>query len=871
MKIINTTVFNGKNIYSHKACIRIDLDLEGYAEIPSKDIKYFNTRLVKLIPEVREHRCGIDEDFGFLKRLTGGTYLAHICEHIVIALQNRLGIDVSYGKAREVEGEHYYLVFQFKYEKTAIEIANLAVEIENSLIQGKIPNLNKKMKKIQEIYSREMLGPSTEAIVQEAKLRNIPVIRLGERSMIQLGYGKKSRRVQATLGPETNAVAMEMVCDKLLTKEVLSKNFLPVADGSIVDDKNHMLSLAESIGFPVVLKPRYGNQGNGVFANIKNKKELIEAYKILSKEYENILIEKHVQGKDYRVTLIDYKVSAVSKRLPPSILGDGVNTIKQLIKNLNNDPLRGEGHEKPLTKIAIDEKLICNLKEKGLSLKDVLEYGKEILLRNNANLSTGGIAVDCTDLICSENIAICQRAARAVNMDICGIDVCCEDISIPITESNGAILEINASPGIRMHLFPSEGLPKDIGRHLIDLYYKDGFENIPVVSVSGTNGKTTTTRLISHILRGQEEIVGMTTTNGIFINDDCIEEGDTTGYISAMSILINKEVDAAVFETARGGIIKRGLAYDEADVAVLTNITEDHLEVNGINTMEELAKVKALVIEAVKDDGYSILNAEDSWSMNIMDRAKGNIILFSKTRDNDFLKNHLENGNKCVFIENGYVCLEQNNILTPIIKVKDIPITLKGKLVHNIENALAAIAASISLNVNFKLIKDRLKTFLLDEKFNNGRFNMFDVNGVTVILDYGHNIEGYRCTLESLEKLKFKNLLGVIGMPGDRTNEHIMDVGKISSKFFSRIIIKEDEDKRGRKEGEVAKILKKSILQEGFSPGKINVYLKEKNAFKKALSMSQPGDCIVVFYENYKLLFNTIEEYRLEKKLKAVE
>ncbi len=871
MKIINTRIFNGKNIYSHKPCIRLDLDLEGYAETPSKNIKYFNTRLVKIIPEVREHRCGIDEDFGFLKRLTGGTYLAHICEHIIIALQNRLGIEVSYGKAREIEGDFYYLIFQFKYERTALMIADLAIKIENSLIEGKMININGQMKKIQEVYTSEMLGPSTQSIVDEAKIRNIPVIRLGDRSMIQLGYGKKSRRVQATLGPETNAVSMEIVCDKFLTKDILSRNFIPVASGDIVNDKNHLLSLADEIGFPVVIKPRYGNHGNGVYANIQNKKDLIEAYKFLLKDYENILLEKHIEGSDYRVTLINYKVSAVSKRLPPTIVGDGISTIKQLIKKLNLDPLRGEGHEKPLTKIIIDEKLISNLSEKGLSLSSTPKINEEIVLRNNANLSTGGSAIDCTNLICEENIKICQRAAKAVNMDICGIDICCIDISKPITKDNGAILEINASPGIRMHLFPSSGVPKNIGKDLLDLYYKDGYENIPVVSVSGTNGKTTTTRLISHILRGQGDTVGMTTTSGIFINDDCIEEGDTTGYISAMSVLLNKEVDAAVLETARGGLIKRGLAYEESDVAVITNITEDHLGLDGVNTMEELTKVKALVIEAVKSDGHCVLNADDAWSMTILDRCIGNLILFSKTRENQLIKEHLEKGNKAVFIENGYVCFEQNNILSPIIKVKEIPITLKGKLEHNIENSLAAIATSIALNVNLETIKEKLKSFLLDEKFNNGRFNMFDINGITVVLDYGHNIEGYRCTLESLNKLNFNNLIGVIGMPGDRTNEHIMEVGKISTKFFSRIIIKEDEDKRGRKEGEVAKLLKKAILQEGYSQGKINIYLKEKNALKKALSMSQPGDCVVAFYENYKLLQGLIEEYKIDKKLKAVE
>ncbi|MCL2322151.1 MAG: cyanophycin synthetase [Oscillospiraceae bacterium] len=871
MKIINTRIFYGKNIYSHKPCIRLDLDLEGYAETPSKDIKYFNTRLVKLIPEVREHRCGIDEDFGFLKRLTGGTYLAHICEHIIIGLQNRLGIEVSYGKAREIEGDLYYLIFQFKYEKTALLIADLAIEIENSLIEGKIINLNKKMKKIQEVYSDEMLGPSTQAIVDEAYMKNIPVIRLGDKSMVQLGYGSKARRVQATLGPETNAVSMEIVCDKYLTKDILSKNFIPVAQGGIVNDKNHLLSLAEEIGFPVVIKPRYGNHGNGVYANIKTKKDLLDAYKFLLKEYENILIEKHIEGSDYRVTLINYNVSAVSKRLPPTIVGDGVSTIKQLIKRINADPLRGEGHEKPLTKIIIDEKLISNLKEKDLTINDIPNVGEEIVLRNNANLSTGGSAIDCTDLICRENIRICQRAARAVNMDICGIDICCKDISEPITRTNGAILEINASPGIRMHLFPTSGDSKNIGKDLLDLYYKDGYENIPIVAVTGTNGKTTTTRLIVHILRGQEETVGMTTTNGIYINDECIEEGDTTGYTSAMSILLNREVDAAVLETARGGLIRRGLAYEEADVAVITNITEDHLGLDGVNSMEELAKVKALVIEAVKSDGYCILNADDKWSMTIKDRSRGNIILFSKTKDNQLIKDHLNSGNKAVFIENGYVCFEQNNILTPIIKINEIPITLKGKLEHNIENALAAITAVIALNVDLKIIQDRLKSFLLDEKYNYGRFNLFNINGVTVILDYGHNIEGYRCTLESLNKLNYNNLIGVIGMPGDRTNDHIMEVGKISTKFFSRIIIKEDEDKRGRKEGEVAKLLKKSILQEGYSLGKVNICLKEKNALRKALSMSQPGDCIVIFYENYKLLQGLIEEYRVDKKLKAVE
>jgi len=863
MKILEVKAFNGRNIYAHKKCIRLYLDLEGYSNISSKEIEGFNDTLVKNIPELGQHRCGIDENGGFVKRLEEGTYLAHICEHVTIAIQNIVGIDASYGKAREVNGEKYLIVYEYEYKNTALEAANIAVELINSLIKQKNFNFNKKIKELKEILLKEQLGPSTAALCKEAKGRGIPVTKIGEFSMFQFGYGSSSKIIEATVCSDTSAVSVDISCDKLLTKQILDIQCIPIAKGGKIQNTLDLLLKAENIGYPVVLKPRFGNQGKGVVVNISNEKELLKSYNSLCKEYIDIIIEECIKGNDYRVCMVNNKVIAVSERIPPSILGDGINNITKLINEINKEEIRGFGHEKPLTKIKIDSEIVDCIQKQGYDIDSIIPEGIKIALRRNANLSTGGISLDCTNNICEENINICRRTAEAIGLNICGIDICCKDISLPLKDQ-GAIIEVNAAPGIRMHHHPYGGESRNVAGAILDMMFGTEYKDIPLVSVTGTNGKTTTTRLIAYTLSLAGYKVGMTTTGGIFINNKCIEKGDTTGPDSALTVLSNKEINAAVLETARGGIIRRGLAYDLADVGVITNITDDHIGIDEISNIEQLANVKSLVVEAIKKDGYAVINADDYMSVSLIDNIHSKLILFSKNKENKFLKENLNNGGYVVYSDNGHLYVQKGESITALVREKDIAITLKGKLMYNVENAMAACSALIGLKIEYSKIKKGLINFYGNEQQNPGRFNIYDLNGISVILDYGHNIEGYKAVLEGAEKIKHNRLIGIIGVPGDRNNNNILEVGKIAGSYFDYIYIKEDLDKRGRKNGEIAEILSQGVLNSGFDAKNKEIILNEVDALEKAINNSLAGDIIIVFFEKYepllKLVKNNIEE-----------
>lgn len=857
MKIIETKVFKGKNIYSLKKCIRLDVDLEGYCETPSKNIEDFNFNLVNMIPELRTHRCGIDEDEGFIKRLKEGTYLAHICEHIILAIQNKLGIDVHYGKSREIKEDHYYIVFQYIYENTALEVAKLAIDIINALI-NKIPiNYDERIEFLKEILNNEILGPSTKSICDYANKVGLPIIKLGNGEFYQIGYGKQGRIIEASISPNTSCISVDIACDKMLTKELLRTQSIPVAKGSKVKNVINLLKEAEEIGYPVVLKPQYGNKGKGVILNLKSEKELLDAYRKIKDKFKDIIIEKYHKGKDFRVCVVNYKVVAVSLRIPPFVIGNGKDTIFELINKLNEDPLRGEDHEKPLTKVKLDEEVIDAISEQRKTLMEVLDKGEKIYLRKNANLSTGGEAIDFTDEICDENINLCIRIAKTLKLDICGIDICTDDISIPIYK-NGVVMEVNAAPGLRMHLNPSKGKSRDIGKEIVNMIYNNKPCNIPIVAITGTNGKTTTTRLITHTLSKMGYCVGMTSSSGIYINDECIDVGDDTGFESAKSVLLNPDVEIAVLETARGGIIKKGLAYDLADVAVITNIREDHLGIDEINSMEDLCCVKSLVGEAVKDEGYVVINADDKWSKSILNRIKSRKVYFTLNSSNEILIKKNQD-DIYVYLENEDIIIINQNKKYVLCNINEVPITMNGMLKFNIENILAATSALVAMKVDYCMIKNGITTYLLNSKKNSGRFNCYNVNGVNVILDYGHNTDGYIAVLSSVKKMSSKRIFGIVGIPGDRLNKSAEEIGCISAKYFDYIIVKEDKDLRGRKQGEIANLIVDGLIKEN-SNKKYEVILDEEVALIKALNMAEKGDTIVVFFEEIKPLLKVIEE-----------
>ncbi|MGL5633698.1 MAG: cyanophycin synthetase [Sarcina sp.] len=861
MKIESQKIFGGKNIYSHKKVIKMVVNLEGLSNTPTKEIRGFNENLIEAVPELMEHRCGIDEEHGFYIRLQEGTYLAHVFEHTIIALQNRLGIDISYGKAREIEGERYYIIFEYEYSRTALIIANIAIEFINSLINEENFNFNEKFKLAYEIFKNEMRGPSTESIYKIAKSNDLPVLELGE-GVYQIGYGKKKRLFSATIGDRTNAIGIDIASDKLLTKNILEANSLPVARGARVTNTIELLKEASDIGYPLVLKPQFGSKGAGVYVNINNEKELLRNFVDLKNKTEDIIIEEFVDGRDYRVCVVDYKVVAVAHRTPPYVVGDGKKTIKELIDILNSDSRRGDGHEKPLTKIKLDEELDNYLKRKKLSINSIVELDEKVSLRENANISTGGFSEDCTEIISKENIEICERAAKAIGLDICGIDIATNNIEKSLNEY-GVIIEVNAAPGIRMHEFPTIGEKRDVASSILKTMYKHGFENIPVIAVTGTNGKTTTTRLISYVISLMGYTVGMTSTDGVKIGEKYIHKGDDTGVDSAKSVLINGDVDFAVLETARGGIVRKGLAYEKADVGVLTNISDDHLGLDGIETIEDLAMAKALVLEAIKEDGYAVINADDNFCEFMLERTKKyNIktILFSVDKNNKFILKNKQDGKPVVYLDDDFVVVYNRGKEYKICNYKYMPITLNGNLKYNIYNALAACGALVGARVDYIMIAKGFLEFKCDEKFNSGRFNIYEIKGREIILDYGHNISGYEAIINSLKSMKKENVIGVIGVPGDRTDENISTIGRLSSSYFSKLYIKEDVDKRSREEGEVAKLLFEGATNNKNNISDIKIILDEFEAVEEAFYNSNVGDTIIIFYEEFNKIKQLIDK-----------
>ena len=871
MRLENTQIYRGRNIYSHKLVIKMTINLEEHYNTPTKDIKGFNEKLLEFFPGLYNHKCSYGIEGGFVKRLNEGTYLAHTAEHCIIELQNMLGFNVKYGKARVTEKEDVYeVIYQYELEKAGLLCGQLVIDLFNSLVYGKEIDFYSRLDDIQKKIAPIRLGPSTDAIYKEAVRRGIPVIRIGDESILQLGYGKYQKRTEATLTEYDSCVAVDIACDKELTKEILRQSCIPVAEGQIVLSMDEAIESAMDIGYPVVVKPKDGNQGKGVCVNINSERELQEGYIIASKYSKDVMVEKYIKGNDYRVLVVGDNVVAVSKRMPPFIVGNGTSTIKQLIDIENNNPKRGDDHYNQLTKIIADDICISALGKRKLSLDSIPSSGEKIYLRENANLSTGGTAKDCTDIIHPLNKEIAVRAARLVGLDVAGVDITTADIREPITETGGVVIEVNAAPGIRMHHYPTEGKTRSVSGAILDMLYPPRSKfSIPVVSITGTNGKTTTTRLISHILTLNGYNVGMATTGGIYINNKCILKGDTTGPKSARAILCDRSVEAAVLETARGGIIRSGLGYDLADVGIITNISDDHLGIDGVNTLEDLALVKSLVVEAVKDSGYAVLNADDPYTPVISKRVKSNIIYFSRNKDNLILKKHIKKGEIGVYIDEDIIYVANGEKVSAVISIMDIPSTMEGRISYNIENSLAAVAGSIGLKIPVDAISRGLKTFYLSEVQNPGRFNIYNVGNFRVLVDYAHNEAGYLGVLDAAKKLGASRLVGVIGIPGDRKDESAIRIGKIAGENFDYIYIKEDRDLRGRNPGEIARLMELGVISAKKEREAVSIILNETEAIENAMKNGRPGDLIVIFYENLDETLEVIKKMNFLKNKKA--
>lgn len=850
LQIRDFTIFPGRNIYSHRPVMKMIVDIGKYAEIPTNKIDGFNEKLLKSFPGLKTNCCGLGYEGGFVERLKTGTYLAHVLEHVILEMQYMLGCDVSYGKTRLIkEPSLYFLVYEFKNEVCGLECGKAGAFILNCFLNGEDIEIDEFLTYLKKVSQSADLGPSTSAIVNEAKKRNIPVTRIGHDSLVRLGCGRNSRIIESTLTDATSCISADISSNKQLTKYLLEEHQIPVPYGQIVYSEISAVMVASKIGVPVVIKPFDSNQGKGVRLNLTSEEEIKKAFKEASKFSSGIIVEKYVEGRDFRILVVGGKVRAVSERLPARVTGDGVHSIKELVGIVNMDKNRGDEHEKPLTKIKLDSVALNLLSKKNMSADTVPKKGEVISLRENANLSTGGVAIDCTDKIHPENAELAVRAARAIGLDIAGIDVVAQDISKSILDTGGAVVEVNTAPGIRMHLYPSVGKPRNVAKDIVDLLFPDEEScKFPIVSVTGTNGKTTTVRLIQHVLSLTGKCVGMTSTSGTFVGSKCICKGDNSGPVSAKSLLSNRQIDAAVLETARGGIVRGGLGYDLADVGVITNITGDHLGLDGIETIEDLAFVKSLVAEAVKKDGAAVLNAEDKMTPYVLNRVKVKPVLFYKDIKSGGKFKELD----CirVFNDNGIIKIKDGASQFNVLPVASIPVTLGGLIECNVENCLAAVSALYALHVPVETIAKGLETF----SGNSGRFSIFELNGARIMLDYGHNPAGYEQVIKVCKRFEHSRLVGVIGMPGDRLDKDIKSVGEQCAGAFDRIYIKEDKDLRGRKNGEVASLFYDSIIKSGFAGSGVTIIEDELEALKEAVSDAAEGDLIVVLYEKMEPL-----------------
>lgn len=866
MLINRIQAFQGKNIYSHKPVIKLTVNIGGLYKIPTKDIEGFNLKLINLFPGLNKHYCSLGYEGGFVERLEEGTYIGHVLEHLILELQSIMGDEVFYGKTRIItEPSLFYIVYEYKNLIFATECGRAAVKIITLLTEDKDVFMDSILKDLKSIKTECELGPSAIAIFDEAVKRGIPVSRVGNESLLQLGYGKYSRFIEASLSDSPSCISVDIAGNKHLTKQVLAQMKLPIAFGDIAYTEEMAVELANSLGYPVVIKPYNANQGKGVTLAISEVSQVRQAFCKAIKFSKAVLVESYIKGKDFRILVIGDRVVAVAERRPPMVVGNGINTIKELVSIENLNSLRGDDHEKPLTKIKLDDTALQVLSRRKLDENYIPYKDEAVILRDNCNLSTGGTARECTKELHPFNVSIAVKAAKAVGLDIAGIDLTAEDISIPISRSNGAILEVNAAPGLRMHLYPTEGDQINVAEDILDFMYPvDKPYSIPITAVTGTNGKTTTTRLIAHTLTRSGKKVGMASTSGVYMGKECIIKGDNTGPISAKIVLGNKEVEAAVLETARGGLVKKGLGYELADVGVILNISDDHLGLDGIDSLEDLAFVKALVIEAVKPEGYAVLNADDGMLPYFLKRTVSKVILFSKDYDNPIVVSHTKNKGKAVYIKDNTIYIYDGINRKALIKIDEIPITLEGTVDCNIENAMAAVAALIGLNTPYEIIKLGLKTFKPDVLSNPGRFNIFDMGDFKVMLDYGHNPAGYNAVIKFLKKQNVNRIVGIIGVPGDRLDRNIRTVGEICSKVFSKLYLKEDNDLRGRIPGEVTDILFDALSENGMAKENIEIVYSEIMALEKAILDAQPGDLIVMLYEEFEPAFALINKLKEE-------
>jgi cyanophycin synthetase len=866
MKIESIRTLAGPNVYSHSPVLLMRLDLEDLYEKESYEVPGFVERLLALLPGLREHHCSKGYAGGFVERLNEGTYFGHTVEHITLELAGLAGCSATHGKTRySGEGRVYNVVIEFCAEHATRYLLGRAVGLVESVIRGEEVPLDEVIEEAQEIAADTELGPSTRAIVEAAERRGIPWSRENDQSLVCLGYGKHLRLIQAAMTDGTSAIGVEVAGDKDLTKARLAKASIPVPTGEIVRTEEEAVAALSSIGGAVVVKPLDGRQGKGVSLNLSTPEEVASAFRIAREFSSSVLVEEMFEGRNYRVLVVGYRMAAASERIPCHVTGDGHHTVAELIDIENNNPLRGEGHEKPLTKIKKDDEILRTFMQKeGWGMEDVPGEGERVMLCAGMNLSTGGTAKDVTDEVHPAVRNLCERAARVMGMDVCGVDLVLEDIAAPA--SKGGIIEINAAPGLRMHQFPGEGQSRDVGDAIVEMLYPEGVPSrIPIISITGTNGKTTVTRMLSHLFIEKGLVTGTTTTDGIYLNGERVVRGDTTGPVSALTILEDKAVEVAVLETARGGIVRRGLGYDWSDVGVMTNVSADHIGQDGIESIEDILWIKSLVAERVREGGTLVLNADDELLASLPERhavkrVPKRYVYFSLRPDNPVLLESVAAGGTAYFYRDGTIFELENGEEHAVVEAAAIPATMNGAADFQVANAMAAIAAARACGLSREEVGASIARFRSDAE-NPGRANLYRVGDGYVMVDYGHNPEAFLAVCRMAAKWEGRRVTGIIGVPGDRDDSVVEAAGRVAARGFHRVIIKEDKDLRGRKPGEVARLLCESVNEEW--PGtECHIVLDEIEALRDELRGMEEGQVVVIFYDRLEPVLEVLEERR---------
>ena len=849
MKIREIRTLSGPNYWTSRPCIQLVLDIGGLEEKPTNKIRGFYGRLKKALPSLYDHRCSIGSKGGFFQRVKKGTWMGHVVEHVALELQTLAEMDTGFGRTRET-GERgvYNVVYSYVVGEAGKRAGILAVDLCEHLIDKKEYDLGVAIHELKELREKYKLGPSTGSIVEEAVRRGIPYIRLNRGSYVQLGYGNRQRKIRATMTDKTASIAVDYAGDKWETKEILKKHGIPVPRGIVTRNFEEAKKSIKKIQFPLVVKPLDGNHGRGVTVGISDLKHFSLAFDTAKSQSRNgyVIVEKTLAGNDYRVLVINGKMVAAAHRVPAHITGNGENSLQELIDRENENPLRGYGHENVLTEIIVDHQTERLIEDVGYNLGSVLPKGEVLTLKTTANLSTGGTAVDITDEMHPANVHIAERAIRLIGLDIGGVDIIAPDLTTPINENGGGIVEINAAPGFRMHLQPTLGLARNVAKPVIDMLFPPGIRStIPIIAVTGTNGKTTTTRLINHILKGTGSTVGMCTTEGVYIKNRLVYPGDMTGPMSHRLVLSDPTIDAAVLECARGGILRSGLGYRECNVGVVTNISPDHLGLKGIETLEQLARVKSVIPQIVRKDGHAILNADDPLVAQMERYVSGETIFYSLNPQNELIRDHKKNNGISIVLEDGQVCIYRGPWKYPLLPLSDIPITFDGKAAFNIMNTLAAVGATFALSISDENIKAGISTFFPSYSQTPGRATLEDMLTFKVLIDYAHNQAGYQALKDFALALPAERRIVTVSLPGDRREVDFEQCSRILSEGFDQIIVFEYY-LRGRKPGEIVDLYKKYLMKFGVDESAITTFRDEKDALKFALDSARENDLVVL-------------------------